>query len=82
MAIGSSYEKRVLEVLQSSHIPLSIEAVRAKAGIKSWVTAKAVLLELLIKGEIVGMKTDKSWVFGKSPAMKLIQVDQSQSNRG
>jgi hypothetical protein len=70
----SDYERKVLEVIENAETPLSIEAVRVKAGIKSWVTAKAVLLELLAKGKLVGIKTDKSWSFGLLEKMKPVKA--------
>jgi hypothetical protein len=73
----SDYERKVLEVIENAETPLSIEAVRVKAGIKSWVTAKAVLLELLAKGKLVGIKTDKSWSFGLLEKMKPVKASQT-----
>ena len=57
------YKEKVLKVLQNSPIPVDIENVRVRAGIKSWVTSKSVLLELLCEGRISGQKTTKSWIF-------------------
>jgi len=57
------YDKKALEVLRSSSIPMDIENVRVRAGIKSWVTSKSTLLELLCEGKISGQKTTKSWIF-------------------
>jgi len=58
-----NYKKKVLHVLRNSSMPMDIENVRVKAGIKSWVTSKSVLLELLCEGKISGQKTTKSWIF-------------------
>ena len=57
------YRNRVLTALRGSAIPSAIETVRKEAGIKSWVTAKATLLELLVEELILGQKTTKSWIF-------------------
>jgi len=76
-----NYHGKVLQVLRNAETPLSVEAVRVKAGIKSWVTAKAVLLELLAKGKIVGMKTDKSWIFGLPETMKVLKVESRAPGR-
>ena len=55
-------ERRVVEVLRSSPIPVSVDFVRYNAR-TTWSNAKATLLELLLRGEVRGMKTSKSWVF-------------------
>lgn len=57
------YKKKALQVLKKSQIPMDIENVRVRAGMKSWVTSKSVLLELLCEGKISGQKTTKSWIF-------------------
>jgi len=57
------YKEKILEVLGSSPIPMDTENVRVKAGIKSWATAKATLLELVLERRILGAKTTKSWIF-------------------
>ena len=59
----AKYRKNVLSVLKVSSQPLSIDAVRFRSRIPSWSTARATLLELLVAGQIKGMKTSKSWVF-------------------
>ena len=53
----------VLRVLGEASQPLSIDAVRWRAGIKSWDSARALLFELVIDGRIRGIKTSKGWVF-------------------
>ena len=57
------YKEKILKVLETSPIPMDIENVRVKTGIKSWVTSKSTLLELLCEGKISGQKTTKSWIF-------------------
>lgn len=42
---------------------MDVENVRLKSNIKSWVTSKSILLELLVEGKIQGQKTTKSWIF-------------------
>lgn len=63
MTMKFNYKKKTLQVLEDSSIPMDIENVRVRAGIKSWVTSKSVLLELLCEGIISGQKTTKSWIF-------------------
>jgi hypothetical protein len=58
-----NYKEKALKVVRNSPIPMDIENVRVRTGIKSWVTSKAVLLELLCEGKISGQKTTKSWIF-------------------
>jgi len=57
------YKEKILEVVGNSPIPMDIENIRVKAGIKSWSTAKATLLELVLERRILGTKTTKSWIF-------------------
>jgi len=59
---GCRVKERVREVLQEASDPVSIDYVRYHAN-TTWAIAKASLLELLIEGKIVGLKTSKSWVF-------------------
>jgi hypothetical protein len=59
----NNYKEKVLKAVRNSQIPIDTENVRVKAGIKSWVTSKSVLLELLCEGKICGQKTTKSWIF-------------------
>lgn len=61
-----NYKQKVLRVLENSEIPMDVQKIRRKAGIKSWVTGKTLLLELLYNGEISGQKTTKSWIFWKN----------------
>ena len=73
----SSYEKyreEILNVIQKADRPLSIENVRTRVGIKIWETAKALLLELLVEGKILGLKTGKSWVFGRPETMTPVMI--------
>ena len=57
------YRDSILSVVLKAELPIGIETVRKKSGIKVWETAKALLLELLIEGRLSGIKTAKSWVF-------------------
>jgi hypothetical protein len=59
----NNYKEKVFKAVKNSPIPIDTENVRVKAGIKSWVTGKTTLLELLCEGKICGQKTTKSWIF-------------------
>ncbi len=54
---------RILHVLSGAPIPMDVENVRIKSGLKNWESTKALLLELVVEGVISGQKTTKSWVF-------------------
>ena len=54
---------RILHVLSGATIPMDVENVRIKSGLKTWESTKALLLELVVEGIISGQKTTKSWVF-------------------
>ena len=54
---------KILHVLSSASIPMDVENVRIKSGLKNWESTKALLLELVVEGMISGQKTTKSWVF-------------------
>ena len=58
-----NFKKKALQVLRECSIPMDIENVRARVGMKSWLTSKSILLELLCEGKILGQKTTKSWIF-------------------
>lgn len=68
------YHDSVLKVIREADMPLGIETIRKKAGIKIWETAKAILLELVVEGKIAGMKTGKSWVFGRPETMRIVMT--------
>jgi hypothetical protein len=61
--MAHNYKEKALQALRNSSMPMDIENVRVRAGIKSWVTSKSILLELLWEGKISGQKTTKSWIF-------------------
>ncbi len=51
---------RILHVLSGAPIPMDVENVRIKSGLKNWESTKALLLELFVGGLISGQKTTKS----------------------
>ena len=48
-------------------MPMDVENVRLSVGLKNWESTKAILLEMVLRGEISGQKTTKSWVFWAKP---------------
>ena len=54
---------KILHVLSGASIPMDVENVRVRSGLKNWESTKALLLELVVEGVISGQKTTKSWVF-------------------
>jgi hypothetical protein len=54
---------KILHVLSGAPIPMDVENVRIRSGLKNWESTKALLLELVVEGLISGQKTTKSWVF-------------------
>jgi len=63
MLFIKGYGNRAIKVLKAAEMPLDIENVRRRAGIRNWQTTKALLFELLAKGSVSAIKTSKSWVF-------------------
>jgi hypothetical protein len=66
MARTSQHEK-IKATLQESAMPMDVENVRLSAGLKNWESTKALLLEMVLRGEISGQKTTKSWIFWANP---------------
>lgn len=81
MTRNEEYRRSILKVLGEADEPLGIETIKAKAGIKVWETAKAILLELLTEGKIAGMKTGKSWIFGRPETMVIVMVSRGMDSR-
>jgi hypothetical protein len=52
-----------MEVLEEAVIPMDVENIRVGAGLKNWESTKAILLEMVLQGTIIGQKTTKSWIF-------------------
>lgn len=72
MANRVSHRERLREVLKESPIPMDVENVRLKAGLKNWESTKALLLEMVLQGTIHGQKTTKSWIFWLTPPVAPI----------
>jgi hypothetical protein len=69
----NSAKERVREVLKESPIPMDVENVRLRAGLKNWESTKAILLEMVLQGSILGQKTTKSWIFWINTPAALVQ---------
>jgi hypothetical protein len=67
MVPRNSQRQRIKEVLDSSTMPMDVENVRVRAGLKNWESTKALLLEMTLQGVIQAQKTTKSWIFWTNP---------------
>ncbi len=73
MAARNSAKEKVREVLKASPIPMDVENVRSRAGLKNWESTKSILLEMVLQGSILGQKTTKSWIFWINTPAALVQ---------
>ena len=62
---NTTYKEKILNILSGAALPLDVENVRVKAGIKNWQTAHKHLLQLVIENKISGQKTSHGWIFWK-----------------
>jgi hypothetical protein len=63
MNTRNSWHQKIREVLANSMIPMDVENVRLRTGLKNWESTKSLLLEMVLQGVISGQKTTKSWIF-------------------
>jgi hypothetical protein len=63
MAARNLHQQRIIEVLEEALMPMDVENIRLRAGLKNWESTKAILLEMVLQGMIIGQKTTKSWIF-------------------
>lgn len=70
MGVRNSYKDKIRDVLLESTMPMDVENVRQRTGLKNWESTKAILLELVIQGAIAGQKTTKGWIFWIKPTIK------------
>jgi len=61
---NSSFEEKVVDLIEKINMPVSIKFVATKLEI-SWTTARALLLALTAEGKINGQRTTTSWMFSK-----------------
>ncbi len=73
MGVRNSAKERIREVLKKSEIPMDVENVRVKAGLKNWESTKAILLEMVLQGSALGQKTTKSWIFWVNTPVAMSQ---------
>ncbi|MGP8069267.1 MAG: hypothetical protein ACLP5V_05210 [Candidatus Bathyarchaeia archaeon] len=73
MGIRNSARERIRDVLKKSEIPMDVENVRVQAGLKNWESTKAILLEMVLQGSVLGQKTTKSWIFWVNTPIALSQ---------
>jgi hypothetical protein len=59
-----------MEVLEEAVMPMDVENIRIRAGLKNWESTKAILLEMVLQGTIIGQKTTKSWIFWANSTSK------------
>ena len=48
----ASLRQKVLQILEESEEPLSILAIKKRAGIGHWLSTKNILLELMLLGKV------------------------------
>lgn len=70
---------KILHVLSGASIPMDVENVRVRSGLKNWESTKALLLELVVEGIISGQKTTKSWVFWVDHADSRMMIGRDHS---
>ena len=62
VSLVEKLKPKALEIVRSSSIPVCVGDVARRLGI-SWATARQVLMELMLEGEIECEKTTKSRIF-------------------
>jgi hypothetical protein len=55
--------QKIVNVLSEARMPMDVENIRSKTGLKNWESTKSILLELVLQGTILGQKTTKGWIF-------------------
>jgi hypothetical protein len=55
--------QKIVEVLSEAKMPMDVENVRLRTGLKNWESTKSILLELVLQGTILGEKTTRGWIF-------------------
>ena len=70
MGVRNSYKDKIRDVLLESTMPMDVENVRQRTGLKNWESTKAILLELVLLGAISGQQTTKGWIFWVKPTLR------------
>jgi hypothetical protein len=63
MGERNTHQEKIVSVLSESSMPMDVENIRLKTGLKNWESTKSILLELVLQGTILGQKTTKGWIF-------------------
>jgi hypothetical protein len=63
MGDRNTNHQKIVNVLSEAKIPMDVENIRLKTGLKNWESTKSILLELVIQGTIFGQKTTRGWIF-------------------
>ena len=56
-------QQKVVQALSEAKMPMDVENIRLKTGLKNWESTKSILLELVLQGTILGQKTSRGWIF-------------------
>ncbi|MFB0501094.1 MAG: hypothetical protein ACETVP_01350 [Candidatus Bathyarchaeia archaeon] len=70
-------EQRIIDLLEETSIPCSIEYVAQRFDL-AWGTARAILLDLAVRGQVKIQKTTKSlifWVEKKKEVQSVMQEE-------
>lgn len=63
MALLNTNHRKIVNVLAGAAMPMDVENIRLKTGLKNWESTKSILLELVLQGTILGEKTTRGWIF-------------------
>lgn len=63
MGVRNINHQKIVSVLSEAKMPMDVENIRLKTGLKNWESTKSILLELVLQGTILGQKTTKGWIF-------------------
>ncbi len=63
MGDRNTTHQRIVNVLSEAKMPMDVENVRLKTGLKNWESTKSILLELVLQEKILGQKTTRGWIF-------------------
>jgi hypothetical protein len=55
--------RRIFDIVSSLDIPTGVNEIRERASGKNWESAKSILLELAMDGEIKAIKTSHGYLF-------------------
>ena len=72
MVCMSDYTSSIIRFLEGCNQPTDTESIRRNVGIGNWSTARGILLEMVIAGDIKGLKTSKSWVFWRDGTLEEV----------